>query len=98
MPIRGLEYGFGAETAIAPIKEGDLIKTPGMTTVYHVEWGMKRGITSPAVFEQCGFKYEGIRILPKEMVDAVPTGPNISGPDPLKAFFDSVVKFFTGGK
>lgn len=58
--------------------EGQLIRGEGTDAVYKVEGGRKRWIINPDSFTRNGFKWENIRVIPKQISDAIPFGPNIT--------------------
>lgn len=62
-----------SNTASVDLKDGDLIKYE--TTTYVYSEGTKRGITTAAVFEGCGYKWEEVRLLDKADFDQIPEGP-----------------------
>ncbi|MGW4237401.1 hypothetical protein ACWEJP_11240 [Streptomyces sp. NPDC004749] len=55
-----------------------LAKTPSSATVYLVSNGVKRGITSAAVFDKYSFDWDKIVTVSAVVLDAVPNGPVIS--------------------
>lgn len=55
-----------------------LAKSPSSAAVYLVSNGMKRGITSAAVFDKYSFDWDKIVTLSAVVLDAVPNGPVIS--------------------
>jgi hypothetical protein len=57
--------------------EGQLIKGDGTDAIYRIEGGRKRWITSADAFNRAGFKWEQVRVIPKQIVDAIPFGSNI---------------------
>ncbi|MGV9855775.1 hypothetical protein ACWDWU_44595 [Streptomyces sp. NPDC003442] len=55
-----------------------LAKSPSSATVYLVSNGVKRGITSAAVFDKYSFDWDKIVTVSAVVLDAVPNGPVIS--------------------
>ncbi|GAA2333112.1 hypothetical protein [Streptomyces violaceusniger] len=55
-----------------------LAKSPSSATVYLVSNGIKRGITSAAVFDKYSFDWDKIVTVSAVVLDAVPNGPVIS--------------------
>ncbi|MBA4372479.1 MAG: hypothetical protein C0402_06410 [Thermodesulfovibrio sp.] len=74
------EY-LAREKASCRIFEGALVRGKDGSNegkVYLIEKGQKRWITSPSVFEKCGFKWNQIRTVGAETLNAVPTGEPIA--------------------
>lgn len=57
--------------------EGQLIRGDGTLAVYKVESGKKRWIISQPVFERLGYRFEDVKVIPRQLVDNIPFGPNI---------------------
>ena len=67
---------FGGQSAAQ--YEGQLVRGEGTDAVYKVEGGRKRWIINPEAFNRNGFKWDAIRVIPKQISDAIPFGPNIT--------------------
>jgi hypothetical protein len=57
--------------------EGQLIRGDGTLAVYKVESGKKRWIISQPVFERLGYRFEDVKVIPRQLVDNIPFGSNI---------------------
>ncbi len=67
---------YGAQNGSA--YEGQLIKGEGADAIYKVEGGRKRWILSPDAFNRAGFKWDAVRTIPRQVVDSIPFGANIT--------------------
>lgn len=68
----------GATSAVSlRLPEGTLLKSTTSDKIYVIEKGLKRWITSPAVFNYRGYNWGAVLILDQWVVDLVPTGAAI---------------------
>ena len=58
--------------------EGQLLRGDGTAPVYKIENGRKRWITSEPALLANGYSWAQVRVVPKNVVDALPAGNNIS--------------------
>lgn len=58
------------------LAEGSVIQYG--TTTYVYSEGVKRGITTPEVFEGCGYKWEDVRLLTQTEFETIPDGEVVS--------------------
>lgn len=59
--------------------EGKVIRANTDIRVYLVKEGIKHLFTSPTALQNAGFTFAQVVSLPQDVVDAMPTGSNLSG-------------------
>jgi hypothetical protein len=57
--------------------EGQLVRGDGTQAVYKIESGKKRWIVSQPTFERLGYRWEDVKLIPRQIVDNIPFGTNI---------------------
>lgn len=57
--------------------EGQLVRGDGTQAVYKIESGKKRWIVSQPTFERLGYRWEDVKVIPRQIVDNIPFGANI---------------------
>ncbi len=64
------------------VHEGELVRTPDESAVFVIENGKKRPIPSGAVFEEVGWKWKNVLVLPTKLLNDYPMGdPVLSHPN-----------------
>jgi len=71
------------------LREGELVKADKGTSVYVVEKGLLRPITSGEVFEQLGWQWRNVIALPAKLVASYPTGLPVGLQTPPKLVDDT---------
>lgn len=61
------------------LADGSLLKGSG-TTVYVMEGGARRVITSATVFVACGYSWDAVNVITDVRLGKVPLGPDVTGP------------------
>ncbi len=61
------------------LADGNLVKGSG-TAVYVMQGGLKRHISSPDAFRNCGYVWDAVYVITDSRLNAIPTGSSISGP------------------
>lgn len=75
VPVSPLVVEIGAAIGVAYLAQA--ADAPPPQKVYLVYDGFKRLIPSQAVFEEFAFRREGIRQMPAQELDRIPTGPDV---------------------
>jgi hypothetical protein len=58
--------------------EGQLLRGDGTQPVYKIEGGRKRWIVTEEALLRNGFSWSQVHVVPKQVVDAIPFGTNIT--------------------
>ncbi len=61
------------------LRDGELIKIKGVSTVYVISNGKRLPIFSSAVFQRMGYKWNNIKTVSKETLEVHPLGQTITG-------------------
>lgn len=78
------DINIGVVALGAPLTSGAILaKGDASDTVYLVTNGVKMGIPSPDVFNRYQFNWNKIQTFPQIVIDYLPTGPVVQGPQPL---------------
>lgn len=64
--------------ASTPLSDGAILAKADTAPVYLVSNGLKRWITSPAVMDKYNFSWDRVYVLPRSVIDSIPTGPSWS--------------------
>jgi len=65
-------------TTVMSHPNGTLVKTENGGTIYLIESGVKRAITSPAIFEDQGFEWDDVVVVSKAELDNYSTGAPVA--------------------
>jgi len=92
-PVRPALQCFGDDS-------GRLVRPPGdNVSIYVMDGGAKRHVTSPAAMATCGYGWDAVAVLPAGTIAAFPNGPALSGaPCPQAAFANGTLLVGSEGK
>ena len=79
---------------------GRLVRPPGdNVSIYVMDGGAKRHVTSPAAMATCGYGWDAVYVLPAGTIAAFPNGADLSGaPCPQAAFANGTLLVGSEGK
>lgn len=71
------------ETEPYRLHDGELVRTPETAAVYAIEDGKKRAIPSADIFEEMGWKWSSIEVIPASLLDGYAESDPISSDAPV---------------
>jgi len=74
------------------LQDGELVRGKKASSVYVIEDGQRRPITSEADFNELGYEWKNVVILPDRVIEAYALGPVVRPHAPLELEEDTVAR------